>query len=242
MADQEVIKHVKAAIDASRDKEKGWKQKFREILLEVGIIVFAVSLSISLHGWAESLKDRKEEREFLVGLKKDLQEDLQEMMSDRKSIFDRYSHCEYFERVGVGENANLDSVNAYQRVFTDWATISPRTSRFEALKGSGRLSIIEDKDLLNQITAFYTKDFPWIVYHNGLSASMAMNSLMPYLAAHLQADAHFHGTNWEELLRQPQMRILVHQQKGIALGTISAYDQGIDDCRKILEEVEKEVK
>ena len=102
MADQEVVKHVKAAIAASRDKNKSWKHKLQEILLEVGIIVFAVSLSIWLHGWAEDRKDHQEEREFLLGLRQDLQADVKEMMGDR----DTYSYClkgvKYFERVGAG--------------------------------------------------------------------------------------------------------------------------------------------
>jgi hypothetical protein len=50
--------------------------------MEVAIIVFAVSLSIWLHGWAEERKDHREEREFLIGLKEDLQADMAEMRSD----------------------------------------------------------------------------------------------------------------------------------------------------------------
>ena len=137
MADQEVIKHVKAAIEAARDKKKSWKHKLREIVLEVTIIVFAVSLSIWLHGWAEGLKDRKEEREFLVGLKQDLEADLKEMRSDRETTLKRYQGSQYFARVGSGETMNKDSVNAYVWIFGSWSQISPRASRFEALKGAG---------------------------------------------------------------------------------------------------------
>jgi hypothetical protein len=239
MADQEVIKHAKAAIDASLDKNKGWKDKFREILLEVGIIVFAVTLSIWLHGWQESLKDRKEEQEFLTGLKGDLKADLQEMEGDRQGNVNRYNDAKYFERVGNGEKLNPDSVRLYQWIFSSWTTISPRTSRFEALKGSGRLSIIEDKNLVIELTGLYTKDFPWIVDHNESTRQMIINTLMPYLAAHEQVDAQFNGTNWEELLRQSQMRILVREYELWMGDCVKSYDRGIEHCKKILVEMDR---
>ena len=82
MAEQEVIKHVKEVVAISKDKTKKWQTKVLEILLEIGIIVFAVTLSIWLHNWSDSNKDREEEREFLTGLKGDLQADMVEMRSD----------------------------------------------------------------------------------------------------------------------------------------------------------------
>ena len=66
MAEQEVIKHLKHAVDVARSR-RPWTDKLQEILLENVIIVFAVSLSIWLHNWAESRKDRDEERDFLLG-------------------------------------------------------------------------------------------------------------------------------------------------------------------------------
>ncbi len=67
MAEDEIIKHTKAAYKAFKDPEKDWIHKLKEILLEVLIIVFAVSVSIWLHNWSESVKDKNEEKEFLRG-------------------------------------------------------------------------------------------------------------------------------------------------------------------------------
>ena len=103
MADQEIIKHVKKAITVSRDHTKKWQHKLLEILLEIGIIVFAVSLSIWLHNWSESLKDRDEEREFLTGLKQDLQADIKEMTSDRHAFEVVLHGARYFRRIGAGD-------------------------------------------------------------------------------------------------------------------------------------------
>src|ERR1700744_4414407 len=103
MAEDEIIKHTKKAFKAYRDPEKDWKHKLKEILLEVFIIVFAVTLSIWLHNWSEDLKDHKEEKEFLKGLKGDIQADLVEMNSDRASLNKAYWAVAYFEKVGKGK-------------------------------------------------------------------------------------------------------------------------------------------
>ena len=60
MAEDEIRKHTKAAISAATGKQHGWKHKLHDVLLEVMIIIFAVSVSIWLHNWSDGLKEKKE--------------------------------------------------------------------------------------------------------------------------------------------------------------------------------------
>src|SRR5580693_2893454 len=103
MAAEQMMKHTRAAMEAARDKSKTWPHKLKEVLLEIGIIVFAVSLSIWLHGWAESRGDRREEREFLTGLRKDLVADLAEMQGDRDDYKVELLGAIYYVRAGSGK-------------------------------------------------------------------------------------------------------------------------------------------
>jgi hypothetical protein len=240
MADLEIIKHAKAAIAASRDRTKKWPHKLQEILLEVAIIVFAVSLSIWLHNWSERRKDRLEEREFLAGLKKDLLADIAEMKGDRDSYQSGLKAIKYFERVGGGERLNNDSLNAYQWIFVAVAQINPRVSRFEALKGSGRMSIVENKELLLNITDLYAKDFPRIVRRNDFVNSLIQNTLMPVIASRLELDANGQGTNWQEVLRLSQVRLMVFQTETVG-NNINAYSTGIDKCLLIIKQIDGEL-
>ena len=243
MADQEIIKHVKSAIDTSRDHNKKWPQKLREILLEIAIIVFAVSLSIWLHNWSEDRKDRQEEREFLAGLKQDLETDIREMNTDIAVYQDEAIAIHYFERVGMGEALNKDSLGAYlNRLFTT-TQLAPEISRFEALKGSGRMSIIRNKELLLNITDLYAKGFPYIIQTNNFINSLRQNNLTPFLYAHLQLDPHapIKGTNWQEVFQMPQMRMIVFEQESIR-NNIAYYQQAIGKCRKIISQIEEELR
>jgi hypothetical protein len=241
MAEQEVIKHAKAAIAVLGDRKKKWSHKLREVLLEVAIIVFAVSLSIWLHNWSESRKDGDEEKEFLKGLKEDLKADLSEMNGDRDSYLLRLQGTRYFVRMGVGEPYNQDSMEHYLPTFFAYAQINPRISRFEALKGSGKLGIIGNKNLQFLITDLYAKDFPRITRRNDYTNNLHQSLVLPYLTEHLQLDTAGRGTNWPELLRTSRMRLLVFQGASVQ-DCIDAYDAAIDKCGMIIKEIDRELK
>jgi hypothetical protein len=239
MADQEIIKHIKAAIDASRDKKRNWSSKIREILLEIGIIVFAVSLSIWLHGWAEDRKDRKEEREFLSGLREDLKADIKEMQGDTAWYGRVKKGMAYFERVGAGLPLNQDSLVANRWVLFSFAQIEPRTSRFEALKSSGRMNIIENKELQLAITDLYTKDFPLIRRRNEYVNSLKDNRLMPLVFNQIRFDPKGMA-NWQDIFRNSAMRMMLGAEslENVRL----AYVTGINDCGKVIGEIDKELR
>ena len=240
MAEQEVIKHVKAAIAVSKDKTKKWQTKVLDILLEIGIIVFAVSLSIWLHNLSDSNKDRDEEREFLAGLKGDLQADMAEMKGDSTAYRLEQRAIGYFQRVGGGEAINKDSMLFYRDMLFDDAQTYPRSSRFEALKGSGRMSIIRNKQLLLDITDLYSKDFPEIERRNDFVNSLRESGLIPFAYSHLQLDAAGNETNWQELLRMSQMRLLVTTQ-GTIKNNILIYGIGLKKCGDIIREIDEQL-
>jgi hypothetical protein len=240
MAEQEVIKHVKAAIEVTRDKTKRWQHKVLDILLEIGIIVFAVTLSIWLHNWSDSSKDKAEEREFLLGLKGDLQADITEMMGDSAVYRLEEKAISYFKRIGSGEAINADSMKIYRDLIFGDAQIYPRSSRFEALKGSGRLSIIRNKQLLLDITDLYSKDFQQIERRNDYVNAMRERSLIPFVEAHGELDAAGNLTNLQDVLRMPEMRLMIGAQ-GTISNNIEAYATGIRKSEDIIREIDRQL-
>jgi hypothetical protein len=240
MADQEIIKHTKAIVELSTDRKKPWQHRVKGIIGEILIIVFAVSISIWFHNWSESWKDQNEEREFLKGLKADLQADMKEMSSDSASYALELKGIGYFEKVGAGMTLDMDSLRTYEGVFYDDIQISPRVSRFEALKGSGRLNIIRDRELLIHITDLYTKDFPQINRINSYFIKLRWENFIPFVTSHLQVDAAGQGTNWTEILRTSQMRQLVKLGEG-AKNCVYDYTRGINKCQLIIGEINQEL-
>jgi hypothetical protein len=240
MADEEmVMKHTKAAYEALKDRKMNWKHKLKEILLEIVIIVFAVSVSIGFHNWSERLKDRREEKQFLVSLKKDLQDDKNEMVNDRRGFEQVLRGIYYFQRVGQGFPLDKDSLNYYQWCFFGSAQINPRIGRYEALKASGKLDIIENTELLKNITDLYQKNFPLIILKNDRFNSLRENYVTPFIDDHLQLNLKGEGTNWQEILSMSKTRLLLSQETSIS-DNIKAYLEGIDKVGEIIEQINKE--
>jgi hypothetical protein len=243
MAEDEIIKkHTKAVYTTWRDPNKKWLHKLKDIFLEVLIIVFAVSVSIWLHNWAETLKDKKEEKEFFKGLKEDLQADVKEMINDRAVFKQVVQYAIYYEKTGRGAVPNKDSLLQYSWIFFTQAQINPRISRFEALKGSGKLDIIEDKKQLYNIIDLYQKIFPWIFRVNQGFNSLNNDKIAPYITDILQLDTNGAYINAPAVLRTSKMRILLTQLRGSAENSITAYTTGIDKSNEILKQAEEELK
>ena len=59
----------------------------------------------------------------------------------------------------------------------------------------------------------------------------------------MQLDAHdnMKVTNFDEVLKQSHMRILLNEFN-LLQNSAAAYERGIEDCEKIIEEIGKEVK
>lgn len=241
MADQEVIKHVKHAVDVARSK-RPWTHKVQEILLEIVIIVFAVSLSIWLHNWSESSKDREEERDFLVGLKQDLQADRADLQSGRADFVHIIAGTKYFVRVGSGtKTLNDDSAKFYMPILFSYETLFPRNSRFEALRGSGRLGIVRDKQLLVDITELYTVDFPHLDRVNEYMNGLRKDRILPFFASHASLnDSATNIKNWPEMLKMPEMRVMVATLNS-ATNNIGAYEATIAQIDLILKKVDKDL-
>jgi hypothetical protein len=82
----ELTKHGLKIYKTMSDKKHSFGEKFREIFIEIAIIVFAVTLSIYVHSWSEHRHEQKEVKEFLRGLKTDLTNDLVQLKDNRDSI------------------------------------------------------------------------------------------------------------------------------------------------------------
>jgi hypothetical protein len=99
MSEEKIIKHTQTAVHLIANKEKTWRKKVLELIEEVAIIIFAVSITLAFHNWNDSRSERS------------------------------------------------NKVNAAY-------------GRFESFKSSGYLSVIENQELLKDLTGLYTVYMP----------------------------------------------------------------------------------
>ncbi|UOQ97108.1 hypothetical protein MUN81_17940 [Hymenobacter sp. 5317J-9] len=229
-----VTKHGKKALgmEESHDKAKGWRHRLPEILLEIGIIVFAITLSIQLHAWHEHSVERAEERKFLTGLRADLASDLTELRNDSLTYARVLHGYEYFRNLNA-RTLNVDSVHKYQWVLFNTTSLLPNSSRFEGLKSAGKLGIIENDELLNDILDNYQEKIPSLVNETRAFSDYKARTILQYLDSHLQRS----GDNFLAVMQADMMYNYLNKDPAIH-DIIGRYHGVLQHTRKIIREID----
>ena len=99
------------------------------------------------------------------------------------------------------KNYSPDSVSAYKWALFDYTQLIPNTNRYEALKSSGKLDVIENTALLDSIVDLYQDKIPGLieVFIKPFNESRS-HELSSFLDNHLVTDSN--GTqNFDEVLK-----------------------------------------
>jgi hypothetical protein len=163
MAEQEIIKHTKKVYRVWNSKQHTAWQKIKEFAVEIFIIVFAVTLSIWFHNWSEHRHEKTVVKEFLLGLREDLQRDIKEMKIDTLVYVKVSAAFKYVTSIKYGEILNADSIDQFQPVIFNVTGLIPNNGRFEGFKSSGKIGLIEDNELQNEILNLYQEDIPRLI-------------------------------------------------------------------------------
>lgn len=162
MAEQEIIKHTKKSFSVWGGDKNFW-HKAKDFLLEIVIIVFAVTVSIYLHDRSELKHQRHETKEFLLGLKEDLKTDIDEMNADKSSFLESGKAFRYITGRRMNEQLNADSMKKYYGYIFNTTGLIPNSGRFEGFKSSGKIGTIENKELQNNIMDLYQENIPNLI-------------------------------------------------------------------------------
>jgi hypothetical protein len=242
MAEDEIIKHTKKAYHIFSSGEHGWAHKLREILVEIIIIVFAVSVSIWLHNWSESKHDQKEAKEFFAGLKKDLEADITNMTNSKIFYANTLQGIRYFASAGDGNNINQDSISKYSGIFFNSTDLEPHIARYEGLKSSGKFRIIENKELLNNIIDLHESIVQRIQDLND-KYYRHNEKLETLISQNTQLTRNGQVTNSALIVNRSDFKILLSKSGGlIANSLIPVHETGINKCNEIIREIDAELK
>jgi len=160
MAELEVAKHAKQALHIVANADQPLWHKLRELLIEIAIIVFAVSISIWLHGVGEHHNEQQQVKSFLLGLKHDLNGDLEridEVIKFHQGMDASFIYLHNLKPGDPVDTAKFDA--AYVRIFSS-TLFRPEVSRYEGFKSSGKLINIEHDALVEQILSYYHTQWP----------------------------------------------------------------------------------
>ncbi len=157
---EEITKHTKKIYRTMKHQKLTLGEKTKEIVIEIFIIVFAVTLSIWLHGWSEHRHQQEEVNKFLIGLKSDLKLTI-ESAQGAKIIYKKAERKFVFlSKLSLKHQPNADSLNTYFNEYNVSPNFQSNASRYEGFKSSGKIGLIENEVLQQGILNFYQQDLP----------------------------------------------------------------------------------
>ena len=160
MAELEVIKHTEKIFKTLENKNLSFGQKLKDLVLEVLIIVFAVSLSIWFSNWSEHKKEQKTTKTFLSGLKGDIQADIietEDILKTYKEFNLLYTYLSGLDRKKTPDKDSLKKAFTYIRSNT---FLRAHKSRFNGFLSAGRIMTIENDSLTQNILNYYQEVLP----------------------------------------------------------------------------------
>lgn len=164
MAEDEIAKHTRKIYKTWFNKDLSIWHKISEFLIEITIIVFAVSISIWFHNMSEHKHHQEEVKQFLAGLKSDLEHDIEEMKNDEQSYRKQSEIFTYLGRLKKNQLPSRDTLNAYSNWLFNTTALNPNDGRFQGFKSSGKIGSIENDSLQNDIMDLYEENIPALLH------------------------------------------------------------------------------
>lgn len=237
MADQEVIKHTKKVYKIWSSKEHSIWNKLKEFLIEIFIIVFAVTISIWLHNRNENAHRANDTKQFLIGLKTDLTNDIKEMESDKIGYADQHTAFQFMTRVKKNEILNRDSLKKYSNWLFNTTSLNTNNGRFEGFRSSGKMGNIENQELQNDIMDLYTENIPsLLIATNGYIATK--QSLVQYINKN-KVRLTDTSTNLNIILSMDEAQNIC-SSLSFTQEVIDRYNKCITKAKKIIDLINKE--
>ncbi|MBV9962881.1 MAG: hypothetical protein JO072_11605 [Parafilimonas sp.] len=237
MAEQEIAKHTKNIFKIIAQKEQGFWHKLKDFLVEIIIIVFAVTISIWFENRSEHRHQQDDVKVFLLGLQKDLTADIAEMQQDRYSYKMQKAAFMYIDHAKLGETLKRDSVVYYSNWIYNTTALNPNNGRFEGFKSSGKLGFIENDSLQNDILDLYQENIPSLLSSTSNYVNHK-NILFSYLQKTLRRTTDS-TSNILEVLNTEE----AHNISMVLSFTdeiTARYDATINKMKKIIAEIKKE--
>ena len=236
MSSEEVIKHSRKIFGIVQNKNSNFRHKFWEIFIEILIIVFAISFSLLLERWRQKTEDRRIEKNFLIGLKGDLQSDMKELRETSLKCISMKEGAKYFLKPEKEISWMADTIKFYgSRLFHD-IYFFPNANRYESIKSTGKLDVIENEVLQNDIINLYQTQIPDLVQQVNFFNQFMNGQVLNYLIHNLKWDEKNLPSFDKSLLSSIEMKNLL-----LLYGDLDDVLKRLDNTIKAGEKIIKEI-
>lgn len=210
----EITKHAKKIYNSAKNPNHSLPEKIKDIIVEILIIVFAVSISIWLHNRSEQSHNLDDGIGFLTDLKGDLSKDSLSIDEAKKNITYNINLIQTNDNIGkaITIMPMLNSVN------------------FEGFKSSGKIGYIENKDLRIAILSYYGRTYQSLQVRNNFHNQQLQTLLLESKTGNLKND-----------LSDPRLKAIYDMYVKETTRTLNIYNASIKQIEEIISMIDKEV-
>jgi hypothetical protein len=133
--EHELRKHIHNILTETTNRKRSVWKRLGEIMIEMIIIVFAVSFAVFMERQRELHHVENEVKGFLTGLTTDLENDIKEMGEDKLVYKNQATWMSY---IGKTEKINQDSLRRYKWLLWNTTQLPVNNGRYEGFKSSGK--------------------------------------------------------------------------------------------------------
>jgi hypothetical protein len=190
-----------------------------------------------VHGKSELAHQRKDVKEFLLGLRDDLNGDIREMEEDKKSYVRNRIAFSYIHNIKLKDSVNRDSLIRYNNALFNTTGLVPNNGRYEGFKSAGKIGTIENRELQNDILDLYQEMIPSLLLTTDYYTGVKMK-LGDYLTANLRRTTDT-TNNIRTLIKSDEMFYFSQTLMSVE-EQLERYNSCIAKIRKITAEIDKE--
>ena len=233
--EQEIVKHSRKLVSVFKKSNQSLIKKATEIVIEICIIVFAVSFSIWLHGITEHNKEQKEVRAFLTNIRKDLIKDLKWLKADAQTYKKASEGHKSILQLTPSKIDSMNRGNSYNLSFPVHILLNKiNTGNYEGFKSNGKIGTIENEELRMAILGYYQQD---------AAAAAEINTLYnQYLLKTIDALNEHSDKTDDEFYLSPQFKSKIEYIVMLEDMVIKSYEENtIKHATEIIKKIDEEL-
>jgi hypothetical protein len=231
---EEVTKHSKKIYKTVINSEHTLGEKAKEIVVEICIIVFAVTFSIWLHSWSEHRHQQQEVAVFLGNLKNDLKNDIKNLDIEKEGY---QKSIKGYEKILALTTLQLDSIYKSKNI-VDFPIYSHgqimNIGNYEGFKSSGKIGYIENEKLKQKILNYYQIFVPAI--------NEVDKFYNDYLFKCFDKMIENADKTEEKMYADPKFKKTVYFLVKLGKNNMRVYDENTKpEANELIKEIEKEI-
>ena len=233
--EQEIIKHSRKIFSISRKSNQSFIKKAKEIVIEIFIIVFAITFSIWLHGVTEHNKEQKEVRTFLANIRKDLIKDLKWLTANAETYKEADEEYKIILQLTPSKIDSMNRVNSNNLNFPVHILLNKiNNANYEGFKSNGKIGNIENDELRMAILGYYQQD---------AAAAAEINTLYnQYLLKTIDALNEHSDKTDDEFYLSPQFKSKIEYIVMLEDMVIKSYEENtIKHATEIIKKIDEEL-